>query len=275
MELRWESLESCEKAVQDRGRVLLTTPHLSLVDVGDGELVRVGEAPRVEFVDWRYGPRLPGEAPRPGFWRRLLERLPSPPVEGYDPYQAFLRGPPHPGWTASPFLESAAGLTYLFSQLPLASRCPGGDHPLALRPWEFQGIRFLDRPGRREVSAVCGICGQEVTLDLRDIRGALRLGMGVVTPSRVLHRTAGPAAAELDALGGPPGFLRELVDSRASLGELGEEARTALLISLDEAAEAEALEAEWRKAEELAAIMDGELTRVPGFREFRRDVLSD
>ena len=37
-------------------------------------------------------------------------------------------------------------------------------------------------------------------------------------------------------------------------------------------AEAEALEAEWREAEELGAIMDGELTPVPGFEAFRREL---
>ena len=38
-------------------------------------------------------------------------------------------------------------------------------------------------------------------------------------------------------------------------------------------AETEALEAEWKEAEELASMMDGELTEVPGFEAFRRDVL--
>ena len=49
--------------------------------------------------------------------------------------------------------------------------------------------------------------------------------------------------------------------------------RAGLLIALDELAEADALEAEWRNAEELAAISDGELTSVPGFQEFRQKVL--
>jgi hypothetical protein len=51
--------------------------------------------------------------------------------------------------------------------------------------------------------------------------------------------------------------------------------RAGLLIALDEAAEIEALEAEWQMAEELAAISDGELSEVPGFDAFRREVLGD
>ena len=44
--------------------------------------------------------------------------------------------------------------------------------------------------------------------------------------------------------------------------------RTGLIMSLDDLAELDALEAEWRTAEEMAAIMDGELTRVDGFDAF-------
>jgi hypothetical protein len=54
---------------------------------------------------------------------------------------------------------------------------------------------------------------------------------------------------------------------------MGGSARGALLIALDERAEAEALEAEWREAEEMAAIIDGELSQVPGFDAFRKEIL--
>mgnify|MGYP006281439697 CR=1 FL=1 len=274
LELRWESLEACEAAVREKGRVRLMTSHLTLVDVDEGELVRVGEAPRPEFVDWRYGLRLAEEARRSGFWARLLAGLPSPPVEGYDPYGIFFRGPPNPSWLASPFLDSAAGLTFLFSQVPLAPRCPSCGRPMALHPWDFQNVCFVNTGGGEEVLAPCGICGDQVTLPLREARPALRLGMGVVMPSDLLRRKASPAALELEAAGGATPFVRTLAVSRAALGELGDLARAGLLVALDEAAEAEALEAEWRRAEEIAAIVDGELTRVEGFQEFRKDVLS-
>ena len=59
------------------------------------------------------------------------------------------------------------------------------------------------------------------------------------------------------------------------MGEMEEGERVALKIALDEEAEIEALEDEWRNAEEIAAIMDGELTEVPGFEEFRQRVLGE
>jgi hypothetical protein len=76
-------------------------------------------------------------------------------------------------------------------------------------------------------------------------------------------------------VGGSLEYLRLLSSSRSLLGELDPLQMTGLLISLDELAEMEALESEWRKAEEMAAIMDGELSNVPGFELFRREVLGE
>jgi hypothetical protein len=101
----------------------------------------------------------------------------------------------------------------------------------------------------------------------------VRLGLSVVTPPSSLRSLSPEAARELDAVGGGQALLRTLSDSGVTLGDMGSLLRTGLIISLDELAEAEALETEWREAEELASIMDGELTRVPGFKRFRREVL--
>ncbi len=276
MDTRWESLEACERAVADRGQVLLSTAHLSLVDVGDGELIRIGPVLRPEFVDWRYGPALPAEARKPGFWIRLLGRLPSPPPEGYDPYRGGGFGfVDRTSWLASPFMESASSLTYLFSQVPLAPRCPSCGKPLALRPWHFQRLRLRRSGHGAVVLAPCAFCDSVVEVPLSDARPSLRLALSVVTPPPVLQRVADSAAHEIDALGGPGGLLEELAMSRPELGELDGRFLAGLLIGLDEMAEAEALEKEWSEAEEIASIMDGALSEVPGFEAFRRSVLEE
>ena len=275
LESRWETLEACEAAVREEGVVRLSTLHLTLVEVMEGELIRVGHPQRPELVDWRYGPKLDEAGRISGFWDRLLSRLPSPPVGGYDPYRG-LEGAMRSGpWLASPFLDHASPLTYLFSQIPLAPECPSCRGPLALKPWEFQSIEFLPGKGIQEISASCALCKTEVDLSLVDARPALRLGLGLVTPSEDLKALSGPAAEGLEALGGPTAFLRALSTSRSFLGELDLSSRVGLIISLDEMAEMDALEAEWREAEELASIMDGELTDVPGFESFRREILEE
>jgi hypothetical protein len=97
--------------------------------------------------------------------------------------------------------------------------------------------------------------------------------MSMVMPPAFMHSAAGPGAGELEASGGTLGFLTRLAGSEIALGEMSPEARAGFIISLDELAEGEALEAEWREAEEIAAIADGELTQVPGFQAFRRKIL--
>jgi hypothetical protein len=273
LDSRWETLEACERSVRDWGRIQLSTAHLSLVDIGDGELIRIGPAPRPELMDWRYGPGLPEEVRRPGFLHRVLSRLPAPPVEGYDPYRGALGVAASAPWLASPFLESASALTYLFSQVPLAPECPSCRRPLALRPWEFQEVRLIESDRGAGILATCALCQCLVDLPLMEARPTLRLALSVVTPPGSLRPIAHVVAEEMESVGGPSGLLEVLSASGATLADLDPCHRAGLLVSLDETAEAEALEAEWREAEEMAAIMDGELSQVPGFEEFRREIL--
>ncbi len=274
--LRWEALEACERAVRDQGRILMETENLALVRVGPGELIRVGRSPRIEFAGWRYGGRA-WRRPR-SFWARVLGGLPPPPVGGYDPYGLQgMGGMGEPGhledWTASPFVERAQALTTVFASVPLAPRCPGCGRPLALAPWEFQNIRFRRSHRELVVTARCALCGEAVAADLPEVRPGLRLGLSVTTSPEEERRWAEAAAGVLDEVGGGVGLVSELARAETSLGELDPRDRLAVWIALDEAAEAEALEREWREAEEITSIMDGELTEVPGFERFRRRVL--
>jgi len=275
LESRWETLEACEETVQKEGRVRFSTAHLSLVEVGEGELIRVGHPPRPEFVDWRYGPKSGKTGPVSSFLTHLIAKLPSPPVGGYDPYKGFEGAMRSASWVASPFLEIASPLTYLFSQLPLAPVCPACNGPLAIKPWDFQRIEFLPLERSPGILASCALCLTEVTLGLAEARPVLRIGLSVVTPPGALRANAPGAAEELDSIGGPLEFLQVLSSSRLLVGELDLPRRTGLIISLDEVAEMEALEAEWGKAEELASIMDGELSDVSGFESFRREILDE
>jgi hypothetical protein len=152
LELRWETLEGWERAVRDRGRMVLDAGPLALLRVDDGEVVRVGEPPPLAtWGGWRYGLSLPAPpAPRVGFLRRILGGLPPPPLEGYDPYGltgpmggvAGSRGPSH--WLGSPFLERAHPLTLVFSSVPFAPECPSCGGPMPLAPWDFHRVRFAD-----------------------------------------------------------------------------------------------------------------------------------
>jgi hypothetical protein len=289
MELRWETLEGWEAAVRDRGLPVLETENLALVRVDDGEVVRVQNPPLPQWGGWRYGTRLPDPAPvRRGFLARILATLPSPPLEGYDPYgmSGPMGGVSGRGgfsqWLASPFIERATPLTLAFGSVPFAPACPSCGVPLPLHPWEFQDVTFrISREGSREggegpaVEARCAHCGDRVLVPLSGARPALRLGLGIIDSGPAARQVGEKAGISLAGVGGSRGLLEGLGRLGAPLGELGLRERVALAMALDAEAEAEALEAEWREAEEIAAIMDGELTDVAGFLEFRARVLGE
>ncbi|MFW5947256.1 MAG: hypothetical protein ACOCUW_02080 [Gemmatimonadota bacterium] len=277
LEDRWERLEALERVARDRGRTVLRTEHLDLVATGDGQLIRVGRAPRPELAGSRYGDVLPD--PRTGgflAWiRRAILGMPTTPF-GYGAGYGHLMagtGAQQRSWFASPFLDDAPTLTAAFLHVPLADRCPSCDGPLALAPWSFQAVRFTAEAGEPAVIAVCGVCGGEVAVPLDAARGALRLGLSIVNRRFRDRPLVEDAAREVDRARGPGGLLTRLARDEPALGELGVPVRLALGIALDEQSEAELLEAEWREAEELAAIVDRELTDVPGFEAFRRRVL--
>jgi hypothetical protein len=266
---RWEMLEACERAAHRGATILLEGEHLCLLQTPAGQLIRVGAPPRVELARWRYSNLLDAFARRRGWLGRLLN-LPLRPVGGNIglDYHGGVATVPLP-WTTSPFIEEGGILTVLFSAVPLARRCPACRHPLAIAPYDFANVRLTRDGGRVVAAAQCAACADEVAVSIRAARRALRLGLAVVNrtqrdPGNVQH-----AVLPVDRAGGPPEFIEKLARADTTLGMMSPRRRLALWICLDECAEIDVLEAEWRRAEELAAIIDGELTDVPGFHEFR------
>lgn len=276
MEDRWETLEDFERSARGAGRAVLQTEHLDLLDTAAGQLIRVGRAPRPEFAGWRYGDRLPA-APSRGALAWLRRLVLGMPAGGFG-YSAgygdgFTTHATTGSWFASPFMDEAATLTTAYLHVPLVESCPSCGGPLALAPWRFQGLRLTTAGGATAVVAVCARCDTEVAVPVRDARPALRLGLSIVNRTLVAGPEVDDAARQLDRLDGPAGLLHTLTRSELTLGELSPAQRLALGMALDEQSEAELLEAEWREAEELAGIVDGQLTRIEGFDEFRRRIL--
>jgi hypothetical protein len=144
---------------------------------------------------------------------------------------------------------------------------------LAINPWDFQGLGFVSGEALPRLLASCALCDTEILLDLSQARPVLRIGLGLVTPPDRVRQVSASVASELEGMGGALPFLRAISSSRSSVGDLDVPSRTGLIMSLDELAEVEALEQEWKRAEEMAAIMDGELSEIPGFDAFRRKIL--
>jgi hypothetical protein len=269
LEERWDIVEECERAVQRAATILLQGAHLCLLQTSAGQLIRVGAPPRTELARWRYSDLLDAFARPRGLLARLMN-LPLRPAGGNIglDYHGGVATVPLP-WIASPFIEEGSILTVLFSAVPLAPRCPACRQPLAIAPYDFANVRLTRDAGRVVTAAQCAACGDEVVVPLRAARPALRLGLAVVSRTQRAAASVSRAVLPIDRAGGPHDFLDRIARSDATLGMMSPRQRLALWISLDECAEIDVLEAEWRRAEELAAIVDGELTDVPGFPEFR------
>jgi hypothetical protein len=271
---RWEILEACERAAQRGSSILLQTEHLCLLRTRRAQLIRIGSAPRAEFAGWRYSSLLDAFALRAGLLGRLL-RLPLRPAGGNigADYHGGVATLPLP-WIGSPFVEHSGLLAALFSSAPLAPSCPACDDPLLILPHEFATLRLTMDAGHATVLAECALCGAEVGVPVRAARPTLRIGLAIVNrphrdPEKVVR-----AVTPVDRSGGADAYVARLARGDVTLGALSPKQRLALWISLDESAETEALEAEWRHAEELASIADGELTEVPGFATFRARIRS-
>jgi hypothetical protein len=276
LEDRWEAMEAYERTTRDGGRTLLRTPNLDLVEAAGRQLIRVGRAPRPELAGWRYADVLPSV--RLGgllaWLRRLVLGLPSF-AFGYNAGHGagLFETVSSEHWFASPFLDDAPTLTAAFLHVPLTERCPACGGSMAVAPWQFQSIRLIDDDGGASIVAECGLCGEASSVPATAVRPALRLGLGIVNRRLTEPTLVEDAAVRLDRADGPAGLVDALAREQPTLGEIAATDRLALGMALDEQSEAELLEAEWRNAEELAAIVDGELTHVEGFDEFRRRVL--
>jgi len=288
---RWEALDELERLATDEARVLSRTDNIALLRAGPIEVVRVGRAARTEEAWWRYGRELTA---RRRTWNRLG-------LAGTIAAGAAVAG----GWAAGGM--SVLGVWLIMGHggetlrdgarwLRFGSSAWRGDEACARCGYPVRAIAYRDRltlglfpaetgdtPGDLDVVAACPRCG-------RCRAGGLRLSGDEAerTLRRILayHHFAGASerrvfgASRLIQEAGSPGELARIVvrDGRR-LGDLPRTGGIALEIAANEATEQRLLEAEvaeleahWRREEELASIIDGELTPVPLLERMRRRV---
>lgn len=275
MESRWEALEELEKLVADRGRLLSSTDNVALLRAGPLEIVRVGGAELREEAWWRYGREL----------RRRRERYQKLSTAGTVAAAATIAG----SWATGGMSFVAAWLVW--DRLP--GLVTGGARLLRFGRTAWRGGGECEHCGRpvdrvryghdlllrsegesvgiRVFCLHCGETGGGFPLRGREANRTLR---------RVLaHRHFAGAsegrvdnAARLIEVAGGSGRLPSRILRRATpLHQVGRVGLIALEIAVHEeherrmlSMEVAELEAHWRREEELARIMDGELTFLPG-----------
>lgn len=286
IEDRWEALEELEKLTMDEAHLLSQTDNISLLRAGPLEIVRVGRAQLTEEAWWRYGRELTSR-------RRKWDKLG---FAGTLAAGAVVAG----GWAAGGV--SVLGMWLVMGHgsesvrdgarwLRFGSSAWRGERRCTNCGFTFRSLAYRDRasigllpteePGRLELVARCTSCGQ-----YRDAGLRLEGEEADRTLRRVLayHHFAGAseqrvfrATRLIQEAGSTRDLTRIVVRDGRRLGDLQRTGGIALEIAANEAIEHHLLELEvadleahWRREEELASIIDGELTPLPVLEQMRR-----
>ncbi|HUF75408.1 MAG TPA: hypothetical protein VMM35_03985 [Longimicrobiales bacterium] len=288
LEDRWEALEELEKVVKDRARLLSQTDNIALLRAGPLEIVRVGRANLTEEAWWRYG-------------RELTERkarFQKISLVGTVAAGAVMVG----GWATGGM--SLLGMWFLWGNAPdtftnaarwlrfggaawhgtgSCERCGHAFRSLAYR--DRGSIYLLPDGGRGEaaLSLRCPGCGHYreggLVLTGPDAGRTLRRVLAYQHFSGASERRVRSATRLIEEAGSARDLTRIVVKDGRRLGDLQRTGGIALEIAVNEATEQRLLELElaeleahWRREEELASIVDGELTPLPMLETLRRRV---
>ena len=287
IESRWEALEELEKLVADGGRVLSRTDNVALLRAGPLEIVRVGRTELREEAWWRYGREL----------RNRRARYQKLSAAGTIGAAAAIAG----SWATGGMSFVAAWI--LWDKAP--GVVTGGARWLRFGSTAWRGRGRCEQCGQvigriryAERSQLVLTAEEEsagIVVSCRRCRG--RRGSGLLlrgpeanrTLRKVLayHHFAGASARRVDGaarlievVGGPRSLPSKVLREGKTLGGMGRVGQVALEIAVHEererrllSMELAELEAHWHREEELAAIMDGELTPLPLLDSLRRRIV--
>lgn len=286
IEERWEALEEIDRATTDRGRLLSQTENVALIRLDNIDVVRVGRANLSEEAWWRYGRELVGR-------RQSFKKIS---FAGSAAVGAIILG----GWTTGAIgglaawllWENAPGkITDLARWLRFGSTAWRGSKSCARCGHGFRSVPFKERTslvlrpgddgGSLTVGRRCPRCGAHwdggLQLEGYEAERTIRRVLAYHHFSGASERRVVSATRLIQEVGSPRGLARVVVQDGKRLGDLRRTGAIALEIAANEESEQRLLEMElaelearWREEEELAAIVDGELTPLPLLETLRR-----
>ena len=262
-EARWEALEQLEKTTRDRATLLLQGENVALLRAGEVELVRIGKADLREEAWWRYG-------------REMLKRQ-------KDALSVIRRGkifdaaiwmliigiPIWAGSDAQGWIDNARRKRMGKIAWAGSLRCDACGAPVdALAFKEQSFVRLTLQNERTALRVPCAKCERGFALlggaDSEQTLRRLLAYRNFAGASRVQIEHA---TREIGQAGSATRLVVETAREQPLLVNLSEVASLSLEIALSDqterrqlAGEVKELEAEWRISEEIANIVDRELT---------------
>jgi len=257
---RLERIEAVARAAS-QGRIAASTQQVALIRWERYDLVRVGKPPRVELATWRYGERL-----RNRQRERMKVVVPLTVAAiglGIAANVAAGGGFGVVVWNvhrlADRFYVWLVGSRKVqLVEPPICAHC---GTLMQLRARHVQYARIVpDRHAEMAVVLSCPKCRQEgAQLTGTDAIQVLRQGLTYMNLDKGGRRRAEDAAREVDQVGGADQLVRDIARRELTLRSLRAERGLALEMAVDERAEVEELERQWKEAEEIADIADGTL----------------
>jgi hypothetical protein len=258
---RLERIEAVARAARE-GRVAAATDEVALIRWQHYVFVRVGKPPRVELATWRYGERL-----RSRQRERMKVVIPLTVAAvglGIAANVAAGGGLGVFVWNMSRmvdwvYVRMIGNRKVVLSEPPICANCGS---LMQLRARHVQHARVVpDAHAEVAVLLSCPRCRREgAQLAGGDAVQVLRQGLTYLNVTRSGRRRAEDAARVVDEVGGPDRLVRDVARRELTLRSLRPERRLALEMAVDERAEVEELERQWREAEEIAEIADGTLS---------------
>jgi hypothetical protein len=274
-------------ATRDRARLLSQTENISLLKHGPLEIVRVGRANLSEEAWWRYGRQLLDR-------RRSYKRLSA--VASVGVGAAIVGGMGAGlGWLGAWLLWENApqGVTNAARWLRFGSTAWRGQRQCANCGYRFRSVAYDSRHslvihrggdgGALSLHQRCPSCRAVVdgglTLEGREAEHTLRRVLTYHHFSGASEQRVKSATRLIQEAGSPTALTRIVVADGRRFGDLRRTGAIALEIAANDATEQRLLELElaeieahWRREEELADIIDGELTPLPMVETLRRKV---
>ena len=257
---RLERIEAVARAAS-QGRIAASTQQVALIRWERYDLVRVGKPPRVELATWRYGERL-----RNRQRERMKVVVPLTVAAiglGIAANVAAGGGFGVVVWNVHRLADRfyvwlVGGRKVQLVEPPICAHC---GTLMQLRARHVQYARIVpDRHAEIAVVLSCPKCRQEgAQLTGTDAIQVLRQGLTYMNLDKGGRRRAEDAAREVDQVGGADQLVRDITRRELTLRSLRAERGLALEMAVDERAEVEELERQWKEAEEIADIADGTL----------------
>jgi hypothetical protein len=271
VEERFDAIEELERVIRDRATFLAATANVALYDVGDLTVIRIGRALLAERSAWRYGREL---LARHTGYNRTGTRLAAATADAVARVAERVTGvrlDRHWGpTTAADVIRWQRFGTVAWNGRTSCDACNSVLHTLHFDSawWLYPRVEN----GRLIIGVPCTRCDPWTPRNVFDLHGTD--GDTVLRRALAYQHVAGANAADLDAAtallqhaGTAERFIATLATGRTSLWRQGRVATLALEIAANHLADRRALEirlhgveAEWRSENELAEIVDHELS---------------